>query len=232
MPHRGILKPRNGLRKLPAAIAALDDKRYTCYVSAAESTYEVAERAGHLEVRGASRRDVEEALELISEVRVLQADHVAATRTDLLRVLMARNVTLTPPATLAQAQRLATHRDALLATPVFTHETLRALRGDAKASSTRAWLARRRDNHEVFTVTHNGRTLIPAFQLDELGQPRPELQPVLEALSGAGITGWPRWTWLTSPTALLSGEIPEQLARRDPARVLRAARRFASNAAA
>lgn len=207
-------------------------QRYTCYMSAAESAYEVAERADHLEVRGVSRRDVEEGLELIGRVRVLQADHVAATRTDLLRALMSRNVTLTPPATLAQAQRLATHRDGLLTTPVFTHDTLRALRGDAKTSSTRTWLTRRRDNHEVFTVTHNGRTLIPAFQLDEVGQPRPELQPVLEALAGAGVAGWPLWTWLTSPAALLSGEIPEELARRAPARVLRAARRFASTAAA
>lgn len=207
-------------------------RRYNCYMNAAESAYEVAERADHLEVRGVSRRDVEEALELIGKVRVLQADHVAATRTDLLRALMARNVTLTPPATLAQAQRLATHRDALLATPAFTHDTLRTLRGDTRASSTRTWLTRRRDNHELFSVTHNGRTLIPAFQLDELGQPRPELQPVLEALAGADITGWSLWTWLTSPTALLSGEIPEQLARRAPARVLRAARRFVSTAAA
>ncbi|MDH6194154.1 hypothetical protein M2272_000775 [Mycobacterium frederiksbergense] len=201
-------------------------------MGAAESTYEVAERAGHLEVRGVSRRDVEDALELISKVRVLQADHVAATRADLLRALMARNVTLTPPAALAQAQRLATHRDALLATPVFTHDTLRAFRGDAKVSSTRAWLTRRRDNHEVFTVTHSGRTLIPAFQLDELGQPRPELQPVLEALVGAGITGWPLWTWLTSSTSLLSGAVPEQLASSAPDRVLRAAQRFAATLAA
>ncbi|MGV0742917.1 hypothetical protein [Mycolicibacterium sp. XJ870] len=201
-------------------------------MNAAEYAYEVAERADHLEVRGVSRRDVEDALELIGKVRVLQADHVAATRADLLRALMAGNVALTPPATVAQAQRLATHRDALLATPVFTHDTLRALRGDAKASSTRTWLARRRDNHEAFTVTHNGRTLIPAFQLDESGRPRAELRPVLEALAGGGVTGWTLWTWLTSPTALLSGEIPEQLARRAPARVLRAARRFASAAAA
>lgn len=200
--------------------------------STAGFVYEIAERAGHLEVRGVSRREVEDALELIGQVRVLQADHAAATRADLLRALMARNVALTPPATVAQAQRLASHRDALLATPVFTHDTLRALRGDATASSTRTWLTRRRDNHEVFTLTHNGRTLIPAFQLDELGGPRPELQPTLMALAGAGITGWSLWTWLTSPTALLSGEIPEQLARRAPTRVLRAARRFASNAAA
>jgi hypothetical protein len=201
-------------------------------MSSAGSAYEVAERADHLEVRGVSRREVEEALELIGRVRVLQADHVSATRADLTRALMARNVSLTPPATLAQAQRLAGHRDALLSTPVFTHDTLRALRGDTKTSSTRTWLTRRRDNHELFTVPHNGRTLIPAFQLDEQGQPRPELQPVLEALAAAGLTGWSLWTWLTNPTALLSGETPEQLARRAPARVLRAARRLASTAVA
>ncbi|CAN5631873.1 hypothetical protein BH10ACT9_BH10ACT9_49910 [soil metagenome] len=198
----------------------------------AKSSYQVAERAGHLEIRGVTRRDVEEALELIDRVRVLQADHVKATRADLTRTLMARNVSLTPPATLAQAQRLATHRDGLLATPVFTHDTLRALRGDTRTSSTRTWLTRRRDNHELFTITYNGRTLIPAFQLDDEGQPRPELQPVLEALADAGITGWPLWTWLTNPTALLSGEIPEQLAPRAPVRVLRAAQRFAAAAAA
>jgi len=200
--------------------------------SRVESSYQVAERAGHLEVRGVSRREVEEALDLIGKVRVLQADHVAATRADLTRTLMARHVDLTPPATLAQAQRLATHRDALLATPVFTHDTLRALRGDTRTSSTRTWLTRRRDNHELFTITYNGRALIPAFQLDEQGVPRPELQPVLEALADTGVTGWPLWTWLTSPTALLSGEIPEKLVRTAPDRVVRAARRFAAAAAA
>lgn len=201
-------------------------------MSRVKSSYQVAERAGHLEVRGVSRREVEEALELIGKVRVLQAEHVAATRADLTRTLMARNVDLTPPATLAQAQRLATHRDALLATPVFTHDTLRALRGDTKTSSTRTWLTRRRDNHELFTITYNGRALIPAFQFDEHGVPRPELQPVLAALADTGLTGWPLWTWLTSPSALLSGEIPEQLARTAPDRVVRAARRFAAAAVA
>lgn len=201
-------------------------------MTAAESTYQVAQRADHLVVRGVSRRDVEQALELIPTVRGLQADHVEATRADLLRALMAHNVALTPPATLAQTQRLAAHRDALLATPVFTHDTLRQLRGDAKASSTRTWLTRRRDNHELFTVGHAGRTLIPAFQLDEHGRPRPELRPVLAALADGGVTGWPLWTWLTGPTSLLSGGIPERLAHREPARVLRAARRFAAAAAA
>lgn len=195
-------------------------------------SYDVAERSDHLEVRGVSRRHMVEALDLLDKVRVLQADQVTRTRADLLRALMIHNVSLTPPSTVAQAQRLATHRDALLASPVLTHHSLQELRGDTRESSTRTWLARRKDAHQLFTVTHNGRTLIPAFQLDEHGQPRAELQPVLAALGDAGVQGWTLWTWLTAPTSLLSGQIPEQLARTNPARVLRAATRFASAPAA
>ncbi|MCW2688470.1 MAG: hypothetical protein JWR37_3360 [Mycobacterium sp.] len=195
-------------------------------------TYDIAERADHLEVRGVSGRDIVEALNLFDKVRTVQADHAATNRHDLVHALMAGNVPLTPPATVAQAQRLATHRDALLATPVLTHRSLRELRGDARESSTRTWLSRRRDARALFTISHNGRTLIPAFQLDDNGEPRPELQPILDALIDAGVQGWPLWTWLTSPTNLLSGETPERLARTAPQRVLRAAKRFATATAA
>jgi hypothetical protein len=189
-------------------------------------TYDIAQRAGHVEVRGVSRRRVAEALDLLDRVREVQADHAEATREDLVHALMVQNVALTPPATVAQAQRLATHRDALLATPVFTHATLGELRGDARTSSTRTWVTRRRDASELFTVTHNGQTLIPAFQFDDSGTLRPELRPILEALADGGVRGWPLWTWLTSPSSLLSGEVPECLARTAPQRVARAARRF------
>lgn len=194
--------------------------------------YEVEEHADHLEVRGVSRHRVVAALELLEKVNAVQADHAAATRENLVHTLMASNVPLTPPVSLAQAQRLATHRDALLATPVFTHGSLHELRGDARESSTRTWLSRRKDAREVFTVNHNGRTVIPAFQLDEHGEPRAELQPVLAELVDAGVRGWSLWTWLTSPTSLLSGGVPEQLARSAPERVLRAAKRFAAGSAA
>ncbi|WP_162234075.1 hypothetical protein [Mycolicibacterium goodii] len=139
---------------------------------------------------------------------------------------------VTPPATLAQTQRLATHRDALLATPVLTYETLKELRGDVRESSTRTWVSRRREAGDLFTVSHNGRTLIPAFQLDEAGEPRAELGPVIHTLLSGGIQGWALWTWLTSATSLLSGEAPERLVRTAPQRVLRAAQRFAAAPAA
>lgn len=140
---------------------------------------------------------------------------------------MSREVSLIPPATLIQAQRLAAHRNALLATPVFTHETLSELRGNARPSSTRTWLTRRRDEHALFTVNVKGTTVIPAFQLDENGEPRPELQPIVSALQEGGIEGWSLWTWLTKPTSFLSGGVPEEVARTNPERALRAAQRFA-----
>jgi len=194
--------------------------------------YDVAQRADHVEIRGISRRRVVEALDLLERVRAVQADHAAATRDELVHTLMASNVPLTPSATVAQTQRLATHRDALLATPIYTHSSLSELRGDAKESATRTWLSRRKAESKVFTVTHNGRTLIPAFQLDGQGEPRPELQPVLAALRGAGVQGWALWTWLTTPTSRLSGAVPEQLVRTAPKRVLRAAERFTAAPAA
>jgi hypothetical protein len=192
------------------------------------SQYDIAEHRDHVEVRGVSRRHLTEALTLLEKVRAVQADHAAATRGDLVHALMVQNVSLTLPATLAQAQRLATRRAALLATPVLTHESLRELRGDARVSSTRTWVTRRRDAHALFTVTHNGRTLIPAFQLDDHGDPRAELQPILSTLVEAGVQGWSLWTWLTTRTSFLSGGIPEQLARTAPTRVLHAAKRFAA----
>jgi hypothetical protein len=221
------------------------------------SGYDIAERRDHLEIRGLSRPELDETLELLEVVRSLraelvmsggelnktmeqllelvrsvQADHVEAIRDDLAQLLMSRGGTLTPPATLIQARRFAAHRDALRATPVFTHETLSELRGDKSVSSTRTWLARRRDDHALFSINDKGRTLIPAFQLDERGDPRTELQPILSALHDGGVQGWALWTWLTKPTSFLSGGVPEKVARTDPARVVRAAQRFAAGAIA
>ena len=190
--------------------------------------YDIAERRDHLEIRGLSRTELDETLELLELIRTLKAEHVEAIRDDLVQVLMSREVSLTPPATLIQARRLAAHRDALLATPVLTHETLSELRAVKRVSSTRTWLARRRDDHAMFTVNYEGRTLIPAFQLDEHGEPRTELQPLLSVLHEGGVQGWSLWTWLTKPTSFLSGGVPEQVARTDPARALRAAQRFAA----
>lgn len=202
-------------------------------MAVAESpAYEVEDRGDHLEVRGVSRREVLEALRLHAQVQVVQAEIATEARDGLVQTLMGQGVSLVPPATVAQAQRLAAHRNALLATPTYTHESLQQVRGDAKESSTRTWLSRRRDARELFTVSHGGRTLIPAFQFGADVEPRSELQPVLQALINADVQGWALWTWLTTPTPLLSGEVPEQLVRSNLQRVLHAAQRFAAANAA
>jgi hypothetical protein len=217
-----------------------------------QSGYEVERHRDHLEIRGLTGSELDETLEQLNLIRHLQAHDVVhsddltatlsqlveligklqaerteAVRDELLQVLMSREVSLIPPATLIQAQRLAALRDALLATPVFTHETLSELRGNARPSSTRTWLTRRRDEHALFSVNVKGTTVIPAFQFDESGEPRRELQPIVSVLHEGGIEGWSLWTWLTKPTSFLSGGIPEEVARTNPERALRAAQRFA-----
>lgn len=183
----------------------------------------------HVEVRGVSADQVEEALEIYAKVQVLRGAAATVTRRRLVQAMTSSGVSLVPPATIAQAERLAGHRNMLLGTPVYTHTSLQKTRGDDLVSTTRTWLSRRREAYEVFTLNHRGRALIPAFQLDAQGNPRPELQPILKSLIESGIRGWELWTWLSSPTSLLSGEVPEKLARTNSQRVLRAAQRFAAN---
>jgi len=50
---------------------------------------------------------------------------------------------------------------------------------------------------------------------------------MLDVLLDSGIDGWPLWTWLTSPTSLLSGQTPETVAKTAPNRAAAAATRFA-----
>ena len=89
----------------------------------------------------------------------------------------------------------------------------------------RTWLARRQAERTVLAVKHEGRTLLPAFQLDGSGDVRPELRPLLRVLADGGVGGWEAWTWLTSGSSLLSGHAPEDVARTQPDRALRAAER-------
>lgn len=214
------------------------------------SDFDIAELGDGVEIRGVTREELTDALQLVGlfahdsgssrareflelfkAVRTLQAEHVEASREELLRALMGHGVSLTPAATLQQSKRLATHRNALLATPFHTYTSLSDQRSSSE-SSTRTWVARRRQERKMFTVDHDGRTLIPAFQFDAHGNLRAELAPILAALADGGVRDWSLWTWLTSPTSFLSGEVPERIASTDPGRVLRAAQRFAASAAA
>lgn len=56
---------------------------------------------------------------------------------------------------------------------------------------------------------------------------REAVEAILAALKDFGWKA--RWTWFTSPSAWLSGEIPYKLLPDDPERVVRAAQRFGNN---
>ncbi len=193
--------------------------------------YEIAEQPDRVEVVGASADEVREALALLDRVRARQRGHAAAVRDELTAAVLDAGMPLATGPSLAQAERLAARRASLLGQPSYSNEELRDVVGQKSASSARTWLHRRREERSLFSVTYSGRTVIPAFLFDSEGRPRDELKPMLEALLSGGVDGWQLWTWLTNPSNLLSGEIPEAVAATDPARATRAAERFVAQLA-
>ncbi len=173
----------------------------------------------------------EEDLAVLREVRQLRAAGGRRTKPALQQALMAAGLDLVEPATVAQARRNAQVRNTLLSTPCYSYETLHEVRGDTSVATTRAAVQRARSAGRLVTVTIDGRVVIPAFQLTDQGQPRPELAALIEPLVAAGLSAWGIWTWLVHPTGLISGLIPHEAAH-DPstaARARRAAERHAAH---
>jgi hypothetical protein len=169
------------------------------------------------------------ALQLLSAARQLRRTSVRELRdTDLPRIMGLAGIELIEPAALEQARRWTALRAALLATEAYDYSTLSELRKATRPSATRTWVTRHRQRMQMFTVPDGVRAIIPAFQLDNAGEPRWDLAPLLAVLLPAGVDGWELWTWLTSPTSLLSGDIPEVVAAANVDRALTAAQRFAA----
>ncbi len=115
------------------------------------------------------------------------------------------------PVALVRLRRLADLRDRLLASPCFTYDTLAAVR-DASTEATRLEVVRAAAARRLLVVSAGERRLVPAFQLGEDGEPRPDLVPLVEPLLAAGMDPWRVWGWLTQPVALLGGLVPERAA--------------------
>ena len=107
--------------------------------------------------------------------------------------------------------RQARLREELLATPTHTYETLAQVRG-TEVNATRFRIHKSAGAHRLLVVAPEGRTLVPAFQLTDDGEPRPDLLPVLEPLLAARMDPWRVWAWLTQPAALLGGQVPQEAA--------------------
>jgi uncharacterized LabA/DUF88 family protein len=129
----------------------------------------------------------------------------------------------------AQARRTADVRRALLDTTAYTLEELKEVRGDAFIALTKTRLARQRNDREVIAVTSGDRLLIPAFQFGPGATPRVELQPLIATLFADGVDEWSVWSWLTSPSDLLSGGVPEEVVGTDPESVRRAAEQYGAS---
>ncbi|KAB2813022.1 hypothetical protein F9L07_15105 [Pimelobacter simplex] len=137
------------------------------------------------------------------------------------------------PLALVQLRRRAQVRAALLASAWHTYASLAAVRG-ASENATRFAVHKAAERHALLVVAHDGGVLVPAFQLTDAGELRPELGAVLEPLLAARMDPWQVWSWLTQPAGLLGGDVPHELAR-DAAEVdvvRHAAVRLAERAAA
>jgi hypothetical protein len=133
-----------------------------------------------------------------------------------------------PKAAVEQAQRLGALRAALLHEGGLTYKALSEGRG-ASMEATRQYVRRARDRFQLFTVTHDGETIVPAFLLDKAMEPIPAFAPVIKTLREAGEDGWALWAWFTAPSGWLGNRRPLAVLSKDPAAVLVAARRRASN---
>jgi len=78
----------------------------------------------------------------------------------------------------------------------------------------------------VFTVSHQGRSVYPAYQFDKDGRPRPVVADVLATL-GQQSRGWELALWFTSANGWLDGWRPVDLLDTDPAAISEAARQEA-----
>lgn len=116
------------------------------------------------------------------------------------------------PVGLVQVARRVAERARLLASPTLDHAGLARLRGSSE-NAARFWVHKAASEHRALVVPVEERTVIPAFQFDDVGELRNELTGVLDVLLASGMDRWAVWSWLTGPVALLSGAVPEAIAR-------------------
>jgi hypothetical protein len=125
-----------------------------------------------------------------------------------------------------QRQASEDTRARLLASGALDRASLRVLRGDAVAALTDGWIAEQGSRLLVVDVPDGSR--YPLFQFMGSGDLRAELAPHVAHLQQAGLGSWQTWAWLTTPAALLSGDVPEAVLATDPSRGVRAVKRLAN----
>lgn len=183
---------------------------------------------GHVEVVGLSKEDVEYAIFLYQEVGNERVRARSAMASHVSQRVLGDGIELVSAASKLQIQRNAALRKELAENlGAYTYASLSALRG-VQESSVRAWVSQARQQHELFTVALHGQTLIPQVQLTSTGNINPLVTDLVRPLILAKLDGWSIWSWLTSPSGFLSGDIPALVSRTNAKRANRAAERYAA----
>ncbi|MBM0123535.1 hypothetical protein [Pimelobacter simplex] len=118
------------------------------------------------------------------------------------------------PLALVQLRRQAQVRAGLLASPTHDYASLASVRGVSE-NAARFAVHKAAERNALLVVPHDGGVLVPAFQLADDGELRPELAAVLEPLLASTMDPWQVWAWLTQPAGLLGGQVPHEAARDD-----------------
>ena len=168
----------------------------------------------------------------VLQAGLLQERRAPSARRDLARALGPSLADLDPVpyATVEQARRLAALRASLLRKGALSTAAIADARG-ITPNNARQWISRNRKAHRIFTVTHEGETLVPAFLLDDEFEPRPQAQEPIRLLRGAGEDGWALWAWFATPSAWVGGRVPAELLATAPDLVAESARQRAASAA-
>jgi hypothetical protein len=117
------------------------------------------------------------------------------------------------PVELVRLRREATVRARLLDGGWLDYAGVAERRG-VSLNAARFAVHKAAERRTLLVVQHEGTILVPTFQLDDAGEVREELLPVLEPLLAA-VDPWRTWIWLTTPAGLLGGAVPHEAAR-DP----------------
>ena len=213
---------RRRAQQVAAAESSSNEWRFARLLADALREVSEEERLDPSEVRRYVHRLVEGAA--LQERRAPQA------RKDLARALgpSMADVDPIPYATIEQARRLAEVRATLLRSGAYSTAALAAAKG-LTANNTRQWISRHRREGRLFSVAHEGETLIPAFLLDERLEPRDEAREAISALRAAGEDGWALWAWFALPASWLGGRVPSGLLASEPELVAAAARQRAES---
>lgn len=163
------------------------------------------------------------------EVRVLAPEEPAGGGPDearmerMIEAMLPPLSVLLPSAVAAlQAQRNAEARISLMQEfGALTSAQVAELAG-SRASNRAALANRWKQEGRIFSVSYEGATLYPAFQLDAEGRPRPVIAEVIRSL-GSKSTDWELALWFTTNVGWLDGQRPVDLLESDPAAVVEAA---------